>query len=133
MTKQELREYYWIQRNIEKLENRIEELVAIATKQTAKIKNDADAIHGTGGYSDRSGDAMAEMADLREELEGQLQKALALQLGIEQAIKDLPEREKYLIRARYVEQKRWEQIAVDMGYSWKQTHRIHGEALRLLA
>lgn len=132
MTKQELREYYWIQKNIEKLEYQIEELVAVATKQTNRIKNDADSIHGTG-YSDRLGDVMAELADLREELKKQLQKALALQLGIEQAIKALPEREKYLIRARYVEQKRWEQIAVDMNYKWAQVHRIHAGALKMLA
>lgn len=132
MTKKELQEYYWTQRNIEKLELRIDELMAIATKQTTRIKNDADSIHGTG-YSDRLGDVMAEMADLREGLKEQLQQALDGQLMIEHAIKKLPEREKYLIRARYIERKSWEKIAVDMGYSWKQVHRIHSGALGLLA
>lgn len=130
MTKKDLQEYYWTQRNIEKLEQRIDELMAIATKQTTRIKNDADSIHGTG-HSDRLGDVMAEMTDLREELREQLQEGLRQQLGIEYAIKELPEREKYLIRARYIDRKSWEEIAVDMGYSWKQVHRIHSEALGL--
>ena len=132
MTKKELREYYWIQRNIEKLENRIDGLMAIATKQTTKINNDADSIHGIG-YKDRLGDAMAEIVDLREELRDQLQKGFTYQLMIEQAITDLPEREKYLIRARYIEQKRWEQIAIDMNYSWRGVHKIHAGALKILA
>lgn len=132
MTKQDLKDFYWTQKNIEKLENRIEELYTIATKQTSTIKGDADAIHGTG-YQDRMGAVMAEIADLRKELETELQEALACQLEIEQAIKSLPEREKYLIRARYIERKSWEQIAVDMHYSWQWIHKIHSKALKLLA
>lgn len=132
MTKQDLKEYIWIQRNIEKLEWRIKELHAIATKQTTCPKSDADAIHGTG-YQDRISDVLAELADLKSALQEELQKALSAQLRIEQAIKDLPEREKYLIRARYIEQKNWELIAVEMNYSWQHIHRLHAKALKLLA
>lgn len=132
MTKHDLQQFYWTQKNIEKLETRIEELYTIATKQTSTLKGDADAIHGTG-YQDRMGDVMAEIADLRTELQSELQEALACQLEIEQAIKVLPEREKYLIRARYIERLSWERIAVDMNYAWAQVHRIHAEALKRLA
>lgn len=132
MNKQDLKTYTWAQRNIVKLEQRIEELHAIATKQTARLKSDADSIHGTG-LNDRQGEILAELADLRSELQDELQKALGVQLEIERAIKELPEREKYLIRAKYMESKTWEQIAVDMGYSWRQVHYIHSEALKALA
>ncbi|OCZ54325.1 sigma factor-like helix-turn-helix DNA-binding protein [Dehalobacter sp. TeCB1] len=132
MTKKELQEFYWTQRNIEKLESRIEELVAFATKQTTRIKNDADSIHGTG-FNDRLGDIMAELTDLKTELQQQLQEALNKQLAIEQSIMDLPEREKYLIRARYIERKSWEEIAVDMNYNWRWIHRLHAKALKMLA
>ena len=131
MTKQDLKQYIWIQRNIEKLEQRIEELHAIATRQTTFPKTDADAIHGTG-YQDRQGEVLAELVDLQRELEEQLQKAFQIQLAIEKAIERLPEREKYLIRARYIEGKTWEQIAVDMGYAWAQVHRVHAKALKML-
>mgnify|MGYP000736844789 FL=1 len=132
MTKEQLKEYFWIQKNIENLEQRIEELHAIATKQTTHIKGDADAIHGKG-FNDRQGDVLAELADLQAELQKELQKAFRAQLKIEQAIKDLPEREKYLIRARYIDMETWEQIAVDMGYSWRGVHKIHSGALKMLA
>lgn len=131
MNKHDLQQFYWTQKNIEKLEQRIEELYTIATKQTSTLKKDADSIHGTG-YQDRMGEVLAEIADLRKDLETELQEALAGQLEIEQAIKTLPEREKYLIRARYIERKSWEQICVDMSYSWRQIHNIHSEALKML-
>jgi len=132
VTKKELQEYYWAQKNIEKLENRIDELMAIAMRQTTTIKGDADSIHGVG-YQDRMGEVLAEIADLRTELKNQLQKSYEQQVKIEKAISELPEREKYLIRARYIERKSWEQIAVEMNYAWAQVHRIHAEALKLLA
>jgi len=132
MTKKDLQEYYWTQKSIAKLEQRIDELHALATRQTSRIKNDADSIHG-GGFFDRQGEALAQLADLRSELLEQLQRSYEQQVRIEQAIKDLPEREKYLIRARYVERKSWEAICVDMNYSWPRIHEIHSGALKILA
>ena len=93
MTKQDLKEYIWVQRNIEKLEQRIEELHAIATRQTSHIKGDADSIHGKG-FNDRQGEVLAELADLQMELQKELQKAFQEQLSIEKAISNMPEREK---------------------------------------
>ena len=55
-----------------------------------------------------------------------------LKVEIETLINKLPTREQYLVRARYMEKKTWEQIAVEMCYSWPQVHRIHSNALRIL-
>ncbi|UWG96796.1 hypothetical protein LPY66_18245 [Dehalobacter sp. DCM] len=132
MTKDELWKYFWAHKNIEKLENRITELYAVATKQTSILKNDADSIHGTG-YQDRTGDILAAIADLKTELQEQLEEAYRLQAAIEKAIKTLPEREKYLIRARYIEGKTIEQICVEMNYTWRHTNRIHSKALVMLS
>ena len=41
--------------------------------------------------------------------------------------------QQYKIRAKYLECKSWEQIAVDMGYSWRQIHYIHSDALKKIA
>lgn len=35
-----------------------------------------------------------------------------------------------LLTARYVSYKTWEQIAVELNYSWRQVHRLHGQALQ---
>lgn len=34
-----------------------------------------------------------------------------------------------ILDKRYLQYQKWEQIAVDLRYSWKQIHRLHSEAL----
>ena len=133
MTKLELKEYYWIRRNITKSEQRLIELEAAATRITAQIKNKHDAIVGRGNTSDKVGDAVAEMEASREKLAEQIAASYAVLAEIEKAIEDLPARECYLIRARYIELMSWEQIAVDMNFGWAQVHRMHSDALKMLA
>ncbi|WP_434310180.1 hypothetical protein [Hominifimenecus sp. rT4P-3] len=47
-----------------------------------------------------------------------------------EAVED--EREKDLLTHRYLKGENWERVAVSLGYSWKQTHRIHSRALENL-
>jgi len=132
MTKTDLQEYYWTKRNVEKLEQRLEELYTMATNITASLKKDADAIHGQGQTSDKVGNIVAEMELTRAEIQRTIEQGYTILRQIEQAIKALPARETYLIRARYIEHHSWEQIAVDMSYSWRQIHSIHSGALQIL-
>lgn len=34
-----------------------------------------------------------------------------------------------VLQMRYLNYKAWEQIAAELGYSWRQVHRLHGRAL----
>lgn len=40
------------------------------------------------------------------------------------------EDEQEVLRLRYILGMKWEEVAVKMGYSWKQTYRIHSSALK---
>ena len=40
------------------------------------------------------------------------------------------EDEQEVLRLRYILGMKWEEVDVKMGYSWKQTHRIHSSALK---
>lgn len=51
---------------------------------------------------------------------------------IERAIEKLKPRERLLLRLYYIDGLTWEQVAVNMNYSWTQVHRIHGRALQKL-
>lgn len=128
MTKHELQQYRWLKLNIKKLQDKILELETIATKQTS-ILTDMPR-HSSGG--DRIADNVAMMADLAKILNIKLTESHKRVNDIELAINELDEREQYLIRARYIDCKAWEQICVDMGYEWAQIHRIHANALRQL-
>lgn len=122
--------YYWVKKNIERLENELLELETEATRQTAQLTQERKSQN----YNpDRLAELVAKIVEVQEEINRQLQQSYELVAKIEKAIEKLPEREKYLIRARYIDCKSWEQVAVEMNYSWKQIHRIHANALKLLA
>lgn len=51
-------------------------------------------------------------------------------LEIEDKIADMPDGiEADILRKRYIEFKPWEQICIEIGYSWRQTHYLHSRAL----
>ena len=50
---------------------------------------------------------------------------------IERQIRQMEnEDEQEVLRLRYILGMKWEEVAVKMAYSWKQTHRIHSSALQ---
>lgn len=129
LTKKELQAYYWIMRNIEQLEQKLVELETEATRQTTRITQTPRG----SSINNKVEDIVVKIVEVQEDMDRQLKKSYELMKKIEQAIAPLPPRETYLIRARYLGLKTWEQIAVDMSYSWRQVHYIHRNALKLLS
>jgi len=130
MTKNELKQLYWIKRNIQKLEDKLIELESSATRITTRLSHEP---RGTARSNDRLGEIVCAITEVQDEINEQLQKSYEYMARIEKAIEALPPREAYLIRLRYLEMKSWESICVEMNYSWRQTHRIHSDALKMLA
>jgi RNA polymerase sigma factor (sigma-70 family) len=128
ITKGDLQSYYWLKRNVQQLEDRLQELEAAATRITTRMSHTPKG----SGNTDKIGGIVAEIVDVQDKINSKLQNAYNIMAKIEQAAARLPEREAYLIRARYIECKTWEQIAVDMHYSWRQVHNIHARALKTL-
>lgn len=130
MNKQKLKEYTWIKKNIDHLEIELLSLESRATKVTPHI---SDEPNSKGYRQDKTADLVAAMIDTKILINKQLEKLYKIRLEIEESISDLPEKEQYLMRARYLENKTWEQICVDMSYCWKQIHRIHSKALKAIS
>ena len=129
MTKKELQEYYWLSRDIQNLNEKLWELDAMASGRTSRLTGTS---RSTNGPQDRMAELAVNMVMMKEELSKRIRVKHALLTEVEKAVELLPPREKYLIRARYIEMKKWEDISQDMHYSYKHVHRIHNEALRLL-
>lgn len=128
MTKARLKEYKWIRKNIESLELTLAE---IRMKAECKSPTLSD-MPKTQGDRDKVSSLVALIIDTEDMISDKLNQAYILLTEIENAIEPLPEREKLLMRLRYVQFKSWEQIAVEMSYSWTQTHQIHASTLRLV-
>lgn len=82
--------------------------------------------------NDKFTNLINERMDLELELRREICKGYRETQFIERTIRELPEREKYLMRLRYVNGLKWEAICVKMNYEWRQIHTIHSNILKEL-
>lgn len=70
------------------------------------------------------------LAELETEIDNQIDNLVSVKAEILRAINKLDDgRFRDVLRLRYLESRTFEQIAVEINYSYKQTCRIHGRAL----
>ena len=89
------------------------------------IKRELTALEVLGRKIERHGSSA--LRSLYEEKRAKLSGDL---LAIENAIEGLNPTERTLMRLRYIEGLSWQAICTRISYSWQQTHRIHARALR---
>ncbi len=129
MNKQTLRQYRSIELEIEKLE---EERARIIARLQQPPPSDG-LPKGKGGTGDPVGNAAARLADLQTVLNERIDALIDLRLAIEAALFALPADERLLMRYRYIDGMRWEQIAVELNYSYRHTTRLHGMILQKMS
>lgn len=129
MTKEELKEYQHAIKNINLLE---EQLAIIDSKLTRTTSILSDLPKGKSS-KDMTNELTAKRIEIENTINKNLAKAYTCCSQIEKAIDSLSEREKLLMRLRYIKCFTWEEICADMGYSWNRIHYIHREALRQIS
>lgn len=88
---------------------------------------------GGGGSNDKLGGTVAKMADVEMSIQSdinQLTEALASVRGLIKMLDD--EKLQLILFKRYLNYQRWENIAADLGYTWRRIHQMHAEALKIL-
>lgn len=88
-----------------------------------------DAMPRGSGKSDPILNVVSHHMVLQERYQAKLAELAAAQTLIEDMIESLEPMERKLFRHRYIEGLTWEEVCVAIGYSWRQTHNIHGAAL----
>lgn len=73
--------------------------------------------------------AVAEMVDTQNRAKAEVDRLNALEKEIVQTVREVPEPYSTLLYERYINGKTWEQIAVDMHYSYRGITKMHGRAL----
>ena len=130
MTKTRLKHYRNNKKEIEQLRARLEEL------ETAlyypKIPHLTDMPRGGKPEGNTQEDLAIYHIELQAKYNAKLAGLAAEQLAIENAIEGLPQTERMLMRYRYLDGLSWEEVCVQMNYSWTQTHEYHGRALQKL-
>ena len=129
-TKEWLSRGWRIDREIRELEQAQVEALALATRTTAGT--DGERVDGGGDNSSER--AMVAYADKAAEyaalIEEKIRELVSIKLEIIRAVKRVENPTlRAVLMARYVNFKTWEQIAVEMSYSYMHVCRLHGRAL----
>lgn len=86
--------------------------------------------HGSGGNSDLS-DFVVKVDELLADLKKQAERRITLRREISRKIEQMDdETEKLVLRLRYIQLLKWEEIAVRMDYTYRNVTKIHGKALQ---
>lgn len=104
--------------------------------ETAMSSPKAQAITGMprgGGKADKLLDSVARHILLQERYEDMMASILQLQRDLELMLEELPSRERIVMRYRYIQCLRWEQIEPLMHYEARQLQRIRDRALDRIA
>ena len=127
MTKERLQQYRQLQRELRQIQDRIMEVEsAMYSPRNQRL---------TGMPSAHSAEnVMEKLVDKHRELEAMYQEKLMTiteeLLAIEKAIAALDPTLRLLLRYRYVDGYRWEDICVRMNYSYQGVHKVHRKALK---
>lgn len=119
---------YWIDRRIERKQEEIDRLRSRLTKATAQLSD-----MPRGGSGGDWTDADIKVMEMEAQIHAEILELCRIKREVFEAI-DAVEDERYrtLLELRYRNYLTFEQIAVEMHYSWRQVMRLHTEALDVI-
>lgn len=131
LNKAELKRYLPLKREAEELKQQAEHLEEDIRSLKAVV---IDGMPKGNATNDSIGNLVARVDKLRSDYLHKYDMALCELYRIERVIEGLDnETERRLMRKRYIEDKHWEDICVELNYSWKQIHRIHARILNTIS
>lgn len=122
-------------RQIKKCDNQINNKLAeitqlreMATSITSTLKD--DVVQSGGDSKSRVAEAIDKIVDLEREIDSDVDRLIETKRDIMFVIDQLNSPYRDILYKRYFQYKTWEQISVEMNYSFRQTLRLHGQALQ---
>lgn len=128
ITKEELKQYRSLTNEIENLNEKIVRLRSQLELASTQIMTGMP--HGSDGEVDKIGKALSILEEAQKRYYDKLIEITELTLKIEKAIENLTPTERLLIRYRYMDFMKWEDICSKLKLSWKQSHNLHKKILR---
>lgn len=99
------------------------------TKITPTLRK--DAVSGGHGSQDKFSDGMAKLLDLEEEIDREIDCLVDAKKSVSKVIDKVANDKQFnILHRRYVLNETFEQIAADMGYTYRWICSMHGEALK---
>lgn len=127
MNKYQLRKYGDIAHERKQIERQLEE---IETALYSPRSTDFSGMPHSPSPGNTTEALAIKHVQLQDLYSAKLEELLVAQFEIEVAISKVKDAElRMLLRHRYIECLKWEEICVVMAYSWTHIHRLHNEAL----
>ena len=130
VTKKELKMYKVYKLEIRSIEDSILELQTVLENVSSKPITDEQTNHNAF-IVDKQSDLVLKKLELEDKLMIARANLIESHEQIEGAIEKLNEPiERTVLRMRYINDMKWEEICVHIDYEWAQMHRIHNKALK---
>ena len=128
MAKEYLSQAFIVDVDINTKLDQLDRLNALATKATTTFSE----VPFTGTPDPhRREDIIVKIIDLEDRIKEEMRRLVDLKSDIMTAIAKIEEPEQRIVlEKRYLEFKKWEDIAVEMNRSLRSIYRLHGEALK---
>ena len=130
MTKENLKEYLGIKEELKQISYKLKELEERKTSIKSKIIPDMPI--SFSGYSNNSSidDLIIKIEECIEEYRKKEILLYNKQLEIEKAIELLKAHERVIMRMRYIEGYKWDEISIITNYSEENIYKIHRNSLK---
>jgi DNA-directed RNA polymerase specialized sigma24 family protein len=132
MTKERLRRYREIKGEARQIREKLEEVESRLYSPKGQLLTGMPSAPAPGGgtITEVLIDRHAQLVQMYQE---QLSRLNEEQLAVEAAIESLEDSTaRQLLRYRYIDGLKWEEVCVRIKYGWAQTHDIHSKALQQL-
>ena len=127
--KQFLSRYHKATLRVRMIETQIEQLETLARGGSPKLTG----MPNGGGASDKMADRVAKIADLKTELEAEIAKQQEEAVAVIRAVNTVEAKTEHaILTMRYVDLKRWEDIADYLGYTESRAYQIGHDALEMV-
>lgn len=124
LTYDDLKSCHALVREANDMMERIARLESLAERTTSPIT--PNSIGYGGGISDKVGNSASALADMRTAAQERADAYFGHAQQVELAINALPDSlQRTILRKRYLDGMRWEEIAMDVHYSERHCKRVH--------
>lgn len=129
--KEFLNQGYHAKARIRAKEERIESWRQIAESITAQIRPDSA---GSSLPSKKVEDCACNIVDLQNEIKEEIAALVHTEREVGKFIKEAPldETDRFILELRYLNYKKWEEIAVELNYAYRWLMRRHKRAIAVL-
>lgn len=120
----------WLNR-ARRIDREIRTLEGVITSTRERLESVTQSYSGDGAQSNKDPHKFDRLVELESMVNEKINEQIQIKTEILEAISQIRDRRQRIVLTEYyLNMKTWEQVAVEINYSWRQVMNIHGRALQ---